>query len=415
MELTRSSGILLHPTSFPSFYGIGDLGPQAYYWVDFLKVSGCSVWQVLPLGPTGFGDSPYQSFSAFAGNPYLVSSAILLDEGLLSPEDLGDRPHFPETEIDFGAAIQWKLTLLDRAYENYKKNPTELKDEFSQFRKQNSSWLSDYALFMAIKETENGHSWIEWPDTMRKRDRQTLKTFTKANADLIERHAFRQFLFFRQWLNLKKYANENGITIVGDIPIFVSMDSADVWGNPELFYLDEEGHPTAVAGVPPDYFSPTGQLWGNPLYKWEEHEKTNFDWWIKRVKSTLVMADLIRLDHFRGFCGYWEVPAGEPTAVKGRWVEGPGNPFLKKLLKRLGNLPLIAEDLGEITQDVVDLRDSYNLPGMKILQFAFSDDARNLFLPHNYIPNCIAYMIAMIFFIFFHLPPIKTNHPIKLN
>ncbi len=391
MNLQRSSGILLHPSSFPSLDGIGDLGPQAYYWIDFLKSSGCSIWQVLPLGPTGFGDSPYQSFSAFAGNPYLISSTIMLDEGLLTPEDLSDRPTFPDNKIDYGAAIEWKLKIIDRAYQNFKNDPSELQEEFSNFRKHHAGWLSDYALFMAIKETQNGQSWLNWPELFRKRDPNTLREFSEKFHDLIEQHEFRQFIFFRQWLNLKKYANKKGITIIGDIPIFVSMDSADVWSNPELFYLDDTGRPTVVAGVPPDYFSPTGQLWGNPLYKWAEHERTNFDWWTKRIKSTLIMADLIRLDHFRGFCGYWEVPAGEPTAIKGRWVRGSGRAFLDHLKTKIGDLPIIAEDLGEITQDVVDLRDSFNLPGMKIFQFAFSDDARNLFLPHNYINNCISY------------------------
>ena len=391
MNLERSSGILLHPTSFPSLDGIGDLGPQAYYWVDFLAAAKCSVWQILPLGPTGYGDSPYQSFSAFAGNPYLVSSTLLLDEGYLTHEDLADRPIFPESRIDYGKAIQWKLMILDRVYENYKNHPGILESEFSDFKEKNQYWLSDYSLFMAIKDTQDGHCWLDWPQKLRKRDQTELIDFSKKYAELVERHAFRQFLFFRQWLKLKQYANSKGITIVGDIPIFVSMDSSDVWSNPDLFYLDSEGHPTVVAGVPPDYFSPTGQLWGNPLYKWPEHERTDFDWWVQRIKATLLTADLIRLDHFRGFNGYWEVPSGELTAIKGRWVEGAGSALLKKLKDELGDLPIIAEDLGEITQDVVDLRDSFGLPGMKILQFAFSDDARNLFLPHNYIQNCIAY------------------------
>ncbi len=391
MNLERSAGILLHPTSFPSLDGIGDLGPQAYYWVDFLAASGCSIWQILPLGPTGYGDSPYQSFSAFAGNPYLVSATILLDEGYLSPDDLTDRPTFPESRIDFGGAIQWKIRILDRVYANYKANPGKLHDEFVSFQNTSSDWLPDYALFMAIKETEGGQNWLSWPVGLRKRQKRALDKFSKENNNLIERHAFRQFLFFRQWLSLKSYANSKGITIVGDIPIFCSMDSADVWSNPNLFYLDKEGHPTVVAGVPPDYFSPTGQLWGNPLYKWSEHEKSDFDWWIRRVKSQLIMADIIRLDHFRGFNGYWEVNAADETAINGRWVAGVGPAFLKKLKESLGNLPIIAEDLGEISQDVIDLRDKFNLPGMKILQFAFSDDARNLFLPHNYIQNCVAY------------------------
>ncbi len=357
MNLERSSGILLHPTSFPSLDGIGDLGPQAYYWVDFLAAAKCSVWQILPLGPTGYGDSPYQSFSAFAGNPYLVSSTLLLDEGYLTHEDLADRPIFPESRIDYGKAIQWKLMILDRVYENYKNHPGILESEFSDFKEKNQYWLSDYSLFMAIKDTQDGHCWLDWPQKLRKRDQTELIDFSKKYTELVERHAFRQFLFFRQWLKLKQYANSKGITIVGDIPIFVSMDSSDVWSNPHLFYLDSEGHPTVVAGVPPDYFSPTGQLWGNPLYKWPEHERTDFDWWVQRIKATLLTADLIRLDHFRGFNGYWEVPSGELTAIKGRWVEGAGSALLKKLKDELGDLPIIAEDLGEITQDVVDLRD----------------------------------------------------------
>lgn len=391
MNLERSSGILLHPTSFPSLDGIGDLGPQAYYWVDFLNNAGCSIWQILPLGPTGYGDSPYQAFSAFAGNPYLVSSTILLDEGYLTPDDLIDRPVFPEDRIDYGGAIQWKIKILDRVYENYKNNPGELESEFIEFQKSAEYWLPDYALFMAIKETQGGNSWIKWPLGLRKRHKKDILNFKENNADLIERHAFRQFLFFRQWFRLKAYANKKGITIVGDIPIFCSMDSSDVWSNPDLFYLDEEGNPTVVSGVPPDYFSPTGQLWGNPLYKWSVHKKTGFDWWIRRIKNQLDAADLIRLDHFRGFNGYWEVPASEKTAINGRWVAGVGADFLTNLREVLGDLPLIAEDLGEISQDVIDLRESFGLPGMKILQFGFSDDARNLFLPHNYVQNCIAY------------------------
>ncbi len=391
MELKRSSGILLHPTSFPSADGIGDLGPQAYYWVDFLKNAGCSIWQTLPLGPTGYGDSPYQCFSAFAGNPYLVSSIILLDEGLLSSSDLADRPTFPGTGIDYGAAIQWKLKILDRAYENFKKKDSPIHDEFKSFIEENNDWLSDFAAFMAIKEVQNGVRWTEWPKELKRSDSVGVMEFVSDHTDLITRHEFRQFLFFRQWQNLKKYANDKGITVIGDIPIFVSMDSSDVWSNPDLFYLDGEGNPTVVAGVPPDYFSATGQLWGNPLYKWPVHEKTGFEWWIKRVKATLKLCDIIRLDHFRGFCGYWEVPAQNKTAENGRWVEGPGEAFLNAIQSSLGNLPLIAEDLGEITKDVANLRDEYNLPGMKILQFAFSDDARNLFLPSNYVKNCIAY------------------------
>lgn len=390
MSLKRSSGILLHPTSFPGPDGIGDIGPQAYRWIDFLKRSGCSIWQTLPLGPTGFGDSPYQCFSAFAGNPYLISAPLLLDENLLSLDDLNDRPDFPTESVDYGKAIQWKKTLLQRAYSNYRKNPVPFENEFSSFCIKNK-WLNDYSIFMAIKDSQNGNCWISWPEPLKNRNLSDLAAFSKENSSKVEMYKFQQFLFFRQWLNLKKYANNNGITLIGDIPIFVSLDSADVWSNKDLFYLDEGGNPTVVAGVPPDYFSPTGQLWGNPIYKWPIHTEKHYEWWINRVKACLVLCDLIRLDHFRGFSGYWEVPAKNTTAEIGRWVQAPGKDFLEHLQKALGYLPLIAEDLGEISQDVVDMRDSFSLPGMKILQFGFSGDARDLFLPPNYIQNCIAY------------------------
>lgn len=391
MSLTRSSGILLHPTSFPGPDGIGDLGPQAYYWVDFLKAAGCTQWQILPLGPTGFGDSPYQCFSAFAGNHYLISPTILLDDGLLTTKDFADRPDFPTEYVDFGMAIPWKLTLLDRAFEHFKEQFERFKDEFESFCRENESWLTDYALFMALKDAHNGSSWQNWDAPYKKREPAAIEAFKKENANEILRHLFRQFLFARQWGRLKAYANKNGISIIGDIPIFVSMDSSDVWSAPELFFLDGEGNPTVVAGVPPDYFCETGQLWGNPLYNWQKHQETGFAWWIRRIQNTLKVCDLIRLDHFRGFCGYWEVPAGNPTAQYGRWVEAPGFEFLKAVKEALGGLPLIAEDLGEISKDVADLRDSYDLPGMKILQFAFSDGPNNAFLTTNYVPNCIAY------------------------
>ena len=391
MNLDRSSGILLHPTSFPSLDGIGDLGPQAFYWVDFLKAAGCSLWQVLPLGPTGYGDSPYQSFSSFAGNLYLISSITLYDEGLLSADDFTDRPSFPERSVDFGKAIKWKITLLHRAFENFKRDFDSYAKEYRKFVADNKYWLDDYVLFMAIKDIHNGVSWLDWPADLRQRKAKALRDFKKEHQEQVDRHLFYQFTFFRQWANLKEYANQQGITIIGDVPIFVSMDSSDVWSHPELFFLGKDAHPTVVAGVPPDYFSPTGQLWGNPLYKWAEHEKSDYEWWIQRVKASLKTADLIRMDHFRGFSGYWEVPAGMPTAEKGRWVKVNGEKFFAKLQEELGELPFIAEDLGEISQDVVDLRDSLGLPGMRILQFAFGDDSRNLFLPHNYIHNCIAY------------------------
>ncbi len=393
MKLDRSSGILLHPTSLPGPDGIGDLGPQAYRWIDFLDASGCALWQVLPLGPTGYGDSPYQCFSAFAGNPYLISPAALLDDDLLTPADLADRPAFPADHVDFGPVISWKLTLLDRAFAHFQADASpELQAEFGAFCADQADWLEDFSLFMALKETHNdGASWNNWPTSLRQRDPQALQEARQSYAQGVLRHKFRQFLFFRQWLGLRKYAAQKGIRIIGDIPIFVAFDSADVWAHPELFYLDKERNPTVVAGVPPDYFSPTGQLWGNPLYRWEVHASTGFAWWLTRLRATLQVVDFIRLDHFRGFAGYWEVKAGMPTAELGQWVPGPGAPFFQAVQAALGTLPIIAEDLGVITPDVVALRDGFNLPGMRVLQFAFASDPDDSFLPHNYIPNCVVY------------------------
>jgi 4-alpha-glucanotransferase len=392
MKFIRSSGIILHPTSLPGPDGIGDLGPEAYRWIQFLKQAGCRLWQVLPLSPTGYGDSPYQSFSAFAGNPYLVSPALLLEDELLEPSDLSDRPSFPTNRVDYGPVIQWKLTLLDRAYRRFKNSAAQdLKREFNQFQAREASWLHDFALFMAIKESQGMVSWENWPKPLRTRDEKSLHEFEQQNIENIERLTFYQFLFFRQWEALRKHANENGIQIIGDIPIFVAYDSADAWSNPELFYMDEEGQPLFVAGVPPDYFSPTGQLWGNPIYKWDVHKATGYSWWIERLRATLKIFDIIRLDHFRGFAGYWEIPAGMPTAEVGRWAPGPGIGLFDAIRVDLKDLPIIAEDLGEITPDVIELREALELPGMKILQFAFQTDAHDPFLPHNYPHHCVAY------------------------
>jgi len=392
MNFTRSAGILLHPTSLPGPDGIGDLGPEAYRWVNFLAESGCSLWQILPLGPTGYGDSPYQCFSAFAGNPYLISPALLLEDGLLTAADLEDRPAFPTDRVDYGPVIQWKLTLLDRAYHRFKRSGSSRRREaFEQFQAENASWLSDFATFMAIKESQGGVSWENWPRPLRRREPGALQTFAAEFADAIQNHIFRQFLFFRQWQALRQYAHTRGIQIIGDVPIFVAYDSADAWSHPELFYLDDESRPTVVAGVPPDYFSETGQLWGNPLYRWDDHQQTGFAWWTERIRATLRTVDIIRLDHFRGFAAYWEVPYGHPTAEHGKWTPGPGAAFFEALQNALGDLPIIAEDLGEITPDVIALRDQFGLPGMKILQFAFAADPDDLFLPHNYVRNCVAY------------------------
>lgn len=392
MKSNRMSGILLHPSSLPGPDGIGDIGPEAYEWVNFLVQSGCNLWQVLPLGPTGYGDSPYQCFSAFAGNPYLINSTLLMDEGLLLLEDLQDRPDFSAEFVDFGPVIHWKLKLLDRAYKNFiQKQPEELTKKFKEFIHQEQDWLMDFALFMAIKEMNGGLSWENWDDGFRKRDRETLEKFQNQNKTLIESHMFKQFLFFTQWTGLKNYANDQGIKIIGDIPIFSSFDSSDAWSNPELFYFDEDLKPTVVAGVPPDYFSATGQLWGNPLYRWDVHKKDRYKWWLQRIKATLKLFDYIRLDHFRGFVNYWEVPAGNKTAEVGKWLPGPGADFFELMQNELGVLPIIAEDLGEISPDVYMLRDQFNLPGMKICQFAFSGDPDDPFLPHNYPVNCVAY------------------------
>lgn len=391
MKIDRSNGILLHPSSLSGPYGIGDLGPEAYRWVDFLASAGVKLWQILPLGPTGYGDSPYQCFSAFAGNPYLVSPDILLRDGLLLQEDLADMPDWDPSQVDFGGIYRWKPALLDRAFARYEQMaPQHLRNEFVAFCAANSAWLDDYALFMALKEANSGHAWVEWDEPLRRRESSALGKARRAHAAAITRQAFRQFLFFRQWLALKEYANDRGIKIIGDVPIFVAFDSSDAWSHPDLFYLDTRGHLLVQAGVPPDYFSPTGQLWGNPLYRWDVHQARRYTWWIERFRATLAQMDIVRLDHFRGFAGYWEVPGEAETAEHGRWVPGPGIDFLRALKSALGDLPIIAEDLGEITPDVIELRDSFGLPGMRVLQFGFSGP-ENAFLPHHYVLNCVAY------------------------
>jgi 4-alpha-glucanotransferase len=391
MVYTRSSGILLHPTSLPGPYGIGDLGPNAYRWIDFLDKSGTALWQVLPLGPTGYADSPYQCFSAIAGNPYLISPAKLIEDGLLNNNDLENQPVFPSNKVDYGIMIPWKVNLLQKAYQKHKKTGV-LSREFSNYREENQDWLEDFALFMAMKQAHGLKPWVEWPEALRDRQPQAITAFKDTNrAGIIEQHAFDQFLFSRQWTAVKAYANQRNIKIIGDVPIYVAHDSADVWRNPELFQLDAQGYPIVVAGVPPDYFSPTGQLWGNPIYKWDLHAKSGFAWWKQRMEMVLKQVDIIRLDHFRGFAGYWEVPGSETTAVNGRWMPGPGTPIFNALRDHLGELPLIAEDLGYITPDVIALRDQFHLPGMRIFQFGLEGGNDDPFMPHNYQENCVAY------------------------
>ena len=395
MNFKRSGGVLLHPTSLPGRYGIGDLGPEAFRFVDWLASTGCKLWQILPLGPTGYGDSPYQCFSAFAGNQYLISFDALIADGLLAEDDFASMPKLSDTRVEYGQLIPWKLYLLEKAFSRLSSTPQEYRAEFEKFRTENASWLDDYVLFMSIKEANGGGPWSDWDEAIRKRKKPAMDKARAEHANAIIRHSFYQFLFFRQWNKLRDYAHDKGITIIGDIPIFIAYDSADAWANPKLFFLDENGLPTVVAGVPPDYFSATGQLWGNPLYKWSAHKKTGYQWWIERFRSVLDLVDIVRLDHFRGFAGYYEIPFGSPTAETGQWMTGPGKDFFETLYPALTEnegeiMPIIAEDLGVITPDVVELRDSFRLPGMKILQFGF-DEPTNPFLPHHYPKNCVAY------------------------
>ena len=406
MTFKRSSGILLHPSSLPSLYGIGDLGSQAFRFIEWLSSTGCKLWQVLPLGPTGYGDSPYQCFSAFAGNPYLISPDDLFADGLLTQDDLNGIKDLPASGVDssarfrinFGLLIPRKLDLLQKAFSNYQSQPEHLRPAFDYFCAENASWLDDYTLFMALKESNGGGAWSGWPEPLRSRKKSALRKAQNELAETIMRYAFYQFIFFRQWNKLRTYANERGIQIIGDLPIFVANDSADVWSHPELFYMDKAGNPTVVAGVPPDAFSETGQLWGNPLYNWEIHKKDGYAWWLSRVRSSLQIFDILRFDHFRGFAGYYEIPADHKTAEFGHWVSGPGKDLFRAIDKHLGDglvtpgtgLPFIAEDLGLVTPDVIELLEAFNLPGMKVLQFGFSGPD-NPFLPHNYVTNCVAY------------------------
>ena len=389
----RSSGILLHPTSLPGKYGIGSLGKEAYKFVDFLKKSNQKLWQIFPLGPTGYGDSPYQCFSSFAGNPYLIDFDLLIEQNLLTEEDLKDVNFGGNEEyIDYGAIYNQKYPLLRKAYENFKANGNkELKEKLETFKTENSSWLDDYSLYISLKNHFNGLPWNEWEDDIRTRKEDAINKYKAELANEIEYHNFIQFLFFTQWNNVKKYANDNGIKIIGDIPIFVAVDSSDAWANPEIFLFDPELKPVKVAGVPPDYFSATGQLWGNPLYDWDKLKELNYKWWVDRVRANLSTCDIIRIDHFRGFDEYWAVPYGDKTAENGTWCPGPRTDLFNAIKNELGELPIIAEDLGTMTQGVIDLREATGFPGMKILGFAFDSKEENDYLPHTYTKNCVVY------------------------
>ena len=389
----RSSGILFHPTSLPGKYGIGTLGKEAYAFIDFLKKSRQKLWQIFPLGPTGYGDSPYQSFSSFAGNPYLIDFDLLIEAHLLSEEDLRD-VFFGDNEeyIDYGAIYNQKYPLLRKAYENFKSSDNhEMKENLEHFKRENASWLNDYSLYISLKNHFNGLPWNEWAHDIKNREHGAMEHYRNELADDIEYHNFIQFLFFKQWGDVKRYANENGIKIIGDIPIFVAADSSDAWANPGIFLFDEERKPVKVAGVPPDYFSATGQLWGNPLYNWQKLKETNYSWWVERVRANLSTCDIIRIDHFRGFEAYWAVPYGDDTAINGQWEPGPGIDLFNAIKSQLGELPIIAEDLGLMTQGVIDLREATGFPGMKILGFAFDSGEENDYLPHTYTKNCVVY------------------------
>jgi 4-alpha-glucanotransferase len=393
MMFPRRSGILLHVTSLPGGHGIGDLGDSAYEFIEFLAGSGQKIWQVLPLNPTGYGDSPYQCFSAFAGNPLFVNLEALREAGLLSASDLADAPKFPDQQVEYDRVIPFKEKLLHKAAQVFFADRTEAERHvFDAFCENRREWLEDYALFMACKRVHNDVAWVHWDAGVRQRDATVLKKWRNELSSELDFHRFAQFEFFRQWGKLRSLCGRHGIDIMGDIPIYVAHDSADVWAHPELFRLDEFGRPTAVAGVPPDYFSATGQLWGNPLYRWDVCAASGYRWWIDRCRASLGMFDLVRLDHFRGFEAFWEIPATASTAAQGKWVMGPGEELFRVLKAELKELPFVAENLGVITPGVEDLLEEFGFPGMSLLQFAFGNDPQGpSFRPHNYSRDLVAY------------------------
>ncbi|WP_297090739.1 4-alpha-glucanotransferase [uncultured Draconibacterium sp.] len=388
----RKSGILLHITSLPGAEGIGTLGKEAYAFVDFLVETGQKLWQILPLGPVGAGNSPYQCFSAFGGNALLIDSELLMQEDLLTPDDFQAMPRFSAKKVDFDKVTNWKKSLLEKAFIRFQENRfNDYSNEYSHFLNEHGWWLNDYALFISARNYFGGLHWSEWDRGIKFREQGALDALTAKLKKQIDYQKFIQFLFFRQWHGLKRYANENGVQIVGDVPLYVSGDSSDVWTNTDIFLLDEDLNPTEVGGVPPDYFSETGQLWGNPVFDWPRLKERQYDWWMARLHFNLNMFNLVRIDHFRGLESFWSVPADEETAINGKWIPAHGYEMLSLIKSQIGILPFIAEDLGIITTEVDHLRERFNLPGMKVLQFAFTTDATNKDLPHNYDKNFVVY------------------------
>ena len=390
----RGSGVLLHPTCFPGEQGIGTLDHSAKHFIDFLEKSGMTHWQVCPLGPTGFGDSPYQTFSAFAGNPYLIDLKQLIGEGLLVETDLEPFRFMPGSRSDYGLLYQHKWPVLQKAYRSFKSNSkgSKISKGFTAFCQRHEAWLKPFGLFMALKEKFDGRSWLEWPKPFRSFSSITDSDLDQEILELAESHEFYQYLFFDQWSSLKQYANDKDIEIIGDIPIFVSLDSVDVWCQPEYFQVDKRtGKPKAVAGCPPDYFSEDGQFWGNPLYDWKALKNDGYSWWIERFEASFLLYDVVRIDHFRGFEAYWSIPANAETAAEGKWVKGPGIDVFKAIKKALPDAKIIAEDLGHITPEVFKLLADTGLPGMAVLQFAFGGSSDNFYLPHNLKENSVIY------------------------
>lgn len=386
----RNCGIVLHITSLPGPEGNGTMGSEARKFIDFLHRTGQKIWQILPLGPTGYGNSPYQSYSAFAGNPLLIDLQELVKDGLLNQTDIGEDPGFALYRIDYKKVEQWKYPILKKAYESFSKSK-KFSQEYTDFLNTHSWWLNDYTLFMALKKHFGEKTWNAWEDGLKFRDSNILQKYSLLLEEEIAFRKFMQFMFFRQWFRLKAYARQKKVMILGDMPLYVSGDSVDVWTNTDLFMLDDQLNQTEMGGVPPDYFSETGQLWGNPVFNWDRIEERDYDWWLARLHFNLNLFDQVRIDHFRGLEAFWSVPAGETTAINGKWIPARGHQLLRKFRKQVGHLPLVAEDLGVITKEVEHLRDEFKLPGMKVLQFAFGSDPTNHNLPHNYLPPFIVY------------------------